>query len=789
MKPASNLFHLLMPLEGTDFVLTKHGTLLCGIELAGKDPSGMSESDYSMIAGGLSMLYKRLPNNVIVTQYYSHFDGVKIHFRKRAHPVSNYLSERRQKFLNQQNLSGSKIILTLEVLPAENLCNLGMKSLMKHLLLSFSSKKSQNIIKNACSFDGLSFEKKYVYLNSEVARQKEILKTSADLVCKMLSIFCASKVLSLSELWAHGRFLASGMQTRLQVKDPHSFPPNHWDYHLSSAGEIEPVTHGEQEDQFIKIADAEVRYLQIASVRSFGNPVIEGCWAARDEAPTRLSGNYVIMNRWQPLGEFQRSNLFRNKANEIVRSKFKLMDVLRGDEEKSILEKQATESIKEKELLEELQQAENLQDKWGYFASHVMVFGKTAEETKAQKTRLDSAMAAMRISVVWEKPGLLDAFKAIQLGSSCDGYRNMPMNTRKVGAASLFFQSARGQPIVKDLRGEEAQYILVSEDGKPFYFSPFINRRGFIFSSAPVGRGKSHFKKAIAMHFMKYGGLYRSLGIDNGDENLADVFPGETGVFRIGSETQDSHINPFKSLMHWDSEHSNAGLMVEHISQLMQLFLRANDDPDLRVLAPGEQDELDNKIAETLAENKLEDRSLSGLVARLSEPLKKKFKRWVHDVHGGTKHGRYANVWGSDEDSIGALDQRIAVFNLENIKDNKNMLLPVLQELTFRITSAFNNPALLGVPKMLDIDEAHVALKIDSMSEYLTHGVRTWGKKFASIALWTQSVSELQEVKNWDALRTAFTTLIFFSGSALAEKHSHYDVQAVARFSLICQPN
>ena len=751
-----------MPVEGTNFVLTKHGSLMCGIELAGMDPDGMQEQDFEKVSGVVGTLQKRLPGNVVVTQYYSHFNGVKIHFKKREHPVSNFLSLRRQNFLNQINLSGSKVMLYLEVLPEENLSNLGIVNFAKHLVLSATTPQSRAILKNS-----LSFDEKYILLTAEMDRQKEVLRTACDLTIKLLTSLSAAREMTTAEVWAHGRFLASLIQSRLQIKGQSNFPSCHWDYHLSSAGEIKPITSGDSAQQYLKIEDAETRYAQIATVRSFGNPMLDGCWG-REGAPSRLAGNYIIMTRWHPMGEFKRANLFRNKENEIERSQFKFMDVLKGDEEKSILEKQATATIKTKEKIDELQRAENLQERWGMFQSNVLVFGKDAQSVSDQKSKLDAAMAGVRISVVWEKPGLLDAFKAMQIGSTSIGYRNIPMNTRQIGAAALLFQSSRGQPKVADLQGEEAQYILTSEDGKLFYYSPFVNGRAFVLGVGRTRSGKSHLRKAFSTHFMKYGGLYRSVGIDDGDENLAEIFKEDAGVFRVGDATENgvSCVNPFASYMKWDDGETNEKAVIEHISSMMLLFLAANDDPALQKLDTGEQDELDRKIAATLKLTQ-EERSLSGLVAQLSAPLQRKFSRWVHDVNGGKQHGRYSDMWGSDQDSIGQLDKRIAIFNLQNIKDNKNMLLPVVQELTFRITSAFYNRHYRHVPKMLDIDEAHVPLQIKSVSEYLVLGSRTWAKLLGLISLWTQSPEELQKVENWEAMRTAFTTLIFFSDSAM----------------------
>ncbi|WP_395398724.1 hypothetical protein ACHMW6_00175 (plasmid) [Pseudoduganella sp. UC29_106] len=61
-------------------------------------------------------------------------------------------------------------------------------------------------------------------------------------------------------------------------------------------------------------------------------------------------------------------------------------------------------------------------------------------------------------------------------------------------------------------------------------------------------------------------------------------------------------------------------------------------------------------------------------------------------------------------------------------------------------------------------------LSLPGMPEKVVTWVRTWGKWFGTVQLWTQSVSELCALSDWAVLRSAATTFFFFSDPELDEK-------------------
>ena len=80
---------------------------------------------------------------------------------------------------------------------------------------------------------------------------------------------------------------------------------------------------------------------------------------------------------------------------------------------------------------------------------------------------------------------------------------------------------------------EEAQYIFLSADDSPYYFSPFTGGRGFLIGVGPVRSGKSFLRTCTGIHWPKYGGFYRAIDIDPGSEPIGHAFGADAGIVRF----------------------------------------------------------------------------------------------------------------------------------------------------------------------------------------------------------------------------------------------------------------
>lgn len=728
------------------FVLTKTGSLLGAIELSGRDPDGMAPIDHQGLMQVARVIYGKLSKDISVTQYYTHFEGAQVTLARRDHPISDLMSQRRAEFLNQRNLCNSRLIHYFEIHPPENTNRLDIAGMLKHIAMSAVSGASRRVVKQALSRDNA-----LMFIADQLERQSWALRDALSVVAAKWSGMMSADPLEIEEIWAHARFLATFQPRRLDTAQLETPPATNWDHFLTS-GDVRHLRVANLD--VLKIEDVEYQYVKIGAVSRLGSPVREGLWGNGEDSPARLRGNYVLMHRFMPFNEFRRSMLFRGKQTELERSALSPWDVLQG-RERSLHEKRLTMKPAIAQKIEELGEAEALDEVWGHGHSFVAAFHQDPARLRETVLSLDRACSNVGLSIVWEGVDLPYAYQTLQPGGQHKSMRDMILNGTQSAAAALVYQSALGQPHVEDLGGEEAQYVMESRDGRPFFFSNFIGGRAMLVGIGPIRSGKTFFKNTLATHFLKYGGVIRAIDIDPGTETLAQAFGADGGIFRVTADGRHG-LNPF---VNYQGE-GDIGFIV-HMTELLVEMMRANDDPGLQQLAHNEQEYLDSAIRKTLLLPP-EMRTLDSLVAHMPMQLAQKFTRWTRG-NDPQMSGRYAPLFAAAEDGAGGLDKRVAVYNLQAVRDDADAMGPLLLELFYRITRAFEDPRRRGIPKELHVDECHHALRLKVFADYLVSKVRTWGKWGAGVQMWTQSPEELLRTDNWAAVRSAASTFVFMA--------------------------
>lgn len=759
MPTAADFFAVIEPYNNY-FALTKNSSLIGAIEISGRDPDGLSSSDQAALCAIAQSIYGTLDRQITITEYYAHFDGVQTTARPRANAVTDTLSKRRVDFLNSRNLAGSRLVHYFEIDPEDDLNKLKVADFFKHLGLAVFEQRSRLILKNAVSTNQM-----FVVELEQLSRLQRLLQDAISEVTQKWSGIFTARQLTLQEMWAHMRFLATMDPGALTHGLNEGIPEDDMDICLTS-GDVTNVQVSQME--VLKLPGVVNRYVKVASVRRFsrkGGRMQPGLWSAHEKSPCRVRGNYVIMTRWRPMTEFKKELMFSGKNRALERESLNFFNMLTGMEAQSHLDRQASLTPVVKEKMEQLGIAENLPDAWGLGSSFICVFGANPDQLRETATDMNVALGNAKVNVTWESVSIQNAFAAFQPGQGRASDRDLYMPSSQFAAASLILQSSVGQPIVKDLNDEEACYQFQSKDGSLFHYSPFINGRSMVIGVGPIRKGKTFTKNTLATHSQKYGGLYRAIDIDPGTEPIAGIFGADAGIFRASGDST-SGANPFVSCRGKDDV-----LFKTHMLSLLKLFLETNDTPLYRSLSDGEQEMVDAAITKTIALPE-EMQSLSTLVAHMPEQLKVKFARWVKPQHANSSTGAgwYAHLFDCQVDAIGKLDKRMGVYNLMALKETPHLLRPVLADILYRVTQAFEDPARRAVPKTLDIDECHHALQLPGFADYIVSRIRTWGKWFGTVQLWTQSVEELMEIKGWGALRSAASTFMFFSDPEMDEK-------------------
>lgn len=729
------------------YYLTNNGTLIGAISLTGRDPDGLSVDDHegmSIIAQKINMA---VPPSISILQCYSHYDGAQVKLRTREHPISEQLSRARETAINGKNIATSNLVHFFEIAPRDNLNELNPKGFLKHGFRSFFNEDSRAVFFNYLSDQGVLYVQR-----EELQRQAVALDDALEQVAAKWSGLMVANVLTASQTWAHLRFLAT-FDPRYFIDGLHEKVPDS-DLDLCVVdGDIEPKLVGPMD--VLKLGGCRPRYARIASLTKLGKPN-PGLWGRGDGAPIRTRGNYVILTRWTPLTEFKRTTLFKKKETEIERKSLDIWSVMQGaDKDTSFVEKKARMKPQVKAKLDELAEAEKLDEKWGIAHSFMAVFNDDAAKLRNTSIDLERAVSQQGLSITWESVDLPHAYATLQPGGKERSIRDLTFTSAQLGASSLVYRGSSGQLIVPDLDGEEPHYILQTDSNEFFAYSDFIGGRSFVVGVGPTRSGKTYFKNTLTTHFLKYGGMVYCADIDPGSETIAMLFGDDGGIFRVGHESTRG-FNPFALAAGPDDR-----AFIAHARRLLIQQLAANDDPAMQHLDPLEQDHLDAAIVRTL---KLppEMRRWGTLVAHMPHALAKKFGRWIYGVEGADE-GVYAPLFDSPTDSIGRLDKKVSVFNMQALIDDPNAIKTCYMELFYRATKVFEDPAYRSLPKRFEVDEAKYPLSIPDAREFFTSKVRRWGKFNAGITLWTQSPEDYLSVDGWDAIRTAATTFIFLA--------------------------
>lgn len=722
------------------FVLSYSGALLGAIEINGIDPDGMSRRDMEAFSIVIRNLLNALPPSIVLQQYYIHYRDHNIAFARRENPVCNTLNAGRARYLNSRRLAAARCILFVGMYPESR----GGSSLMlflRHLLRWPRSAASREYVRRFI-----------MYGPTRAASKSALEKLAAALEARTRDIvnYCGglfhARNLSLDETYRVMKFLAT-----LEVKYLHSGPacPENIDTDLSD-GQVLPVTR--QGMDLLRIHNRNHTYARVLSVKQFNCArFTPGLFARGAPAPIKIPGNYVLTTRYKGMSEASRSLFFFNRKKELERETLTFTDFIKGldagaekDREMRVFRPSLVRKF------QELDEAASLDDNLGLAATHAVAFDSDVDELESTTERLQSALQQNQVSILWETVGQLDVFFDLQPAADHRGrfLRDIPLNVSQFSTLSLFFKSAPGAATVADLGGEEAQYVFLSADDTPYYFSPFTGGRGFLIGVGPVRSGKSFLRTCLGIHWPKYGGFYRAIDIDPGSEPIAHAFGADAGVVRFDG-AHDRGFNFFSQAGAGEDSRFSA-----HLGRQLRAMIESNDSEELRRLSAADQLALDRATAQVL---RLPERlrSLSTLVKHCPPPLRRKLARFVGA-------GPYAWLFDAPQDAIGAIDKRIAIYNLAGVNDDAVAKPLVMAEIAYRVLRFYENPEYRTRPKWLDVDECHHVLANPWLTRtLLLDRVRTWGKWLAGIGLWTQSGVELGNIENWEALRSAASTFIF----------------------------
>ncbi len=748
-KEFNENFNLAGIESNNDTLFTYNGNAVGAIELVGCDPTGLTESSKKTISKLLGSIIRLLPIEAVVTQYYIHAENVKIKLKERDSERSEKLSKTRQAFLNKdRKLNSSRIVWFIEIKPSYELGKIFSASFLRNLFNSIFDKDALYKVKKTLSnFDGVLLDKE------EFARQSDLLKdTLSTLKARLEFLSDGNEILNHSDVFKLHKFLATFNYDYL-TDNFNATPREEWDSYTVDSDKLEIINY--KGVDLLKINGVNPVYVRLASIIKIGDEYTPlSAFATGDEKAVLAKGNYVIYGRYNPLTGFKRSMMLTNKSNELARSQISLKDLLTDNAGEVQREKAVNNNSMLKQMQQELDNINFSEERLAICQYGVAVYNTDKDELLKTCQNLNRRLT-ISMQLVWESVDLINAYYMIQPCYAKNNYRSIPLNNMQYGAASLFYKSHTG---VKEWESglnetEEAFYILESDDGVPFFYSPKVKDKLLTIGCGATRSGKTFLKNCIASHFAKYNGVYSCIDVDDGSIPMANFFGNKASAFTLSKESQKG-FNLFATAQSADDK-----VFINHmISQLKAMA--AQNSENSNYFTPEEIELLTENI-KVLLEMKfsknteyLSKPSLSALVAKCGDTIKRKLSQFVSD-------GINAHLFDCQDDAIGVIDKAIAVYNLAAVKDNEDLAKLVHREIFFRIVRLFESEQYRTIPKILEIDEAQYTLSVEGTADFAIAKSRTWFKHGGGMSFWTQSPKHYSSLPEWSTLRSAASVFLF----------------------------
>ncbi|MBR4853480.1 MAG: TraG family conjugative transposon ATPase [Alistipes sp.] len=276
------------------------------------------------------------------------------------------------------------------------------------------------------------------------------------------------------------------------------------------------------------------------------------------------------------------------------------------------------------------------------------------------------------------------------------------------------------------------------------------NRNKFVLG--PSGSGKSFFMNHLVRQYWEQGTHVVLVDTGNSYQGLCEMIrrktKGEDGIYFTYTEQKPISFNPFYTDDYiYDVEKKDS------IKTLLLTLWKSDDDKVTKT----ESGELGSAV-ECYIERICADRSITPCFNTFYEYLLHDYRQELESrdikVHREDfnidnmlttlrqyyRGGRYDFLLNSEE-NIDLLNKRFIVFEIDSIKENKE-LFPVV---TIIIMEAFINKMrrLKGVRKQLIVEEAWKALSTANMAEYLKYMYKTVRKYFGEAIVVTQEVDDI----------------------------------------------
>lgn len=377
----------------------------------------------------------------------------------------------------------------------------------------------------------------------------------------------------------------------------------------------------------------------------------------------------------------------------------------------------------------------------GEYSLRLLVAARSVGELHALSPAVHRVFVEARAQIMEETLGNLSAFYAMFPGNGRFNVFPMWLAEDHHARLSSIFAPNLGYPYSDDL---DAEYLNVFETrtGTPFFQDAYVDGVRVQLILGPTGSGKSVTGNVTIAHEQKYGGFTYIFDIGGSYESVVELYGGR--VDRIGKD--GPRANPFTL----EPTETNIQFLYSFIKLLL-----TNGGAELE---PEDHDVIHKAVQDMYLLDPA-NRRLSNLY--LPKKLDRYLSKWVG-------RGVYSAIFDNVEDSLSL--SRVQCFDFQGVNNAQyaDLIEPLMVWLLRRINDVLYNPANLGVPKHILIEELFSSMKNKQLLDAALASIKTVRKNLGGVTMIGQSAEDLGA--NADSIVNSCTSFLFLRDATFNRK-------------------
>ncbi|WP_263381979.1 VirB4 family type IV secretion system protein [Granulicella arctica] len=377
----------------------------------------------------------------------------------------------------------------------------------------------------------------------------------------------------------------------------------------------------------------------------------------------------------------------------------------------------------------------------GEYSLRLLLAARNQEQLRNTVPAVHRIFVDARAQVMEETLGNLSAFYAMFPGNHKFNVFPLWLAEDHHARLSSVFAPHIGHPHSEDLDNEYLN-IFETRTRTPFFQDVYVDGVRVMLIIGPTGSGKSVVGNATVALEQKYGGFTYIFDIGGSYESVVELYGGK--VDRVGKD--GPRVNPFAL----EPTESNIKFLYSFIKLLL-----TNGGAELEP----EDDDVIHKAVQDMYLLDPENRRLSNLF--LPKKLDRYLSKWVGK-------GIYNAVFDNVEDSLSL--SRLQCFDFQGVNNEQyaDLIEPLMVWLLRRINDVLYNPANLGVPKHILIEEIFSSMKNKQLLDGALASIKTVRKNLGGVTMIGQSADDLGA--NADSIVNSCTSFLFLKDATFNRK-------------------